>query len=134
MHNCCVKNHFADPKLACFDFSSSNVNLQGHILNTTGVTLIKLLWDKSIKLGHLEILTAHFSEERERKKDVKELQGIGILPWLSAPHPTPKSSDIVVFSPLFLTLFTASHKVLVSNTEVQQGSQLERFLTPKQQL
>jgi hypothetical protein len=64
-------------------------------------------------------------KEKERKKDVKELQGIGILPWLSAPHPTPKSSDIVVFSQLFLTLFTASHKVLVSNTEVQQGPQLE---------
>jgi hypothetical protein len=64
--------------------------LQGHILNTTGVTLIRLLWVKSTKFGELEIRTDHFSEERERKTDVKELQGIGILPWLSAPHPTPK--------------------------------------------
>jgi hypothetical protein len=33
------QNHFAQPKLACFDFSSSNFLLLGHIPSTGGVAL-----------------------------------------------------------------------------------------------
>jgi hypothetical protein len=29
-------NHFAEPKPICFDFFSSNFNVQGHILTATG--------------------------------------------------------------------------------------------------
>jgi hypothetical protein len=33
------QNHFAEPNRACFDFSSSNFLLQGHILSTGGAAL-----------------------------------------------------------------------------------------------
>ncbi len=37
------QNYFAKPNFACFDFSSSRLNLQGHILCTTGDDLRVML-------------------------------------------------------------------------------------------
>jgi hypothetical protein len=40
------KAHFAEPERQCFDFSSSNFILLGHILSTVGAALRVLLFEE----------------------------------------------------------------------------------------
>jgi hypothetical protein len=41
VHKCLAQNHFCWAKSTCFNFSSSDFYLHGHILTTTGVALTK---------------------------------------------------------------------------------------------
>jgi hypothetical protein len=50
---------FCCAKPACFDFTSSNFNLQGHILNTSGVALR----ERMVKQHQYIVLTGEFSAD-----------------------------------------------------------------------
>jgi len=52
---------------------------------------MRLLWVKSTKFGQLEIRTAHFSEERERKKErCKRVARHWDSPLALCPSPHPQ--------------------------------------------